>query len=81
MRLEDLEQSTPDPALFARAKHARFDEIDWFISHSWHDSPEAKYSALQAARSTFVAANNREPVVLDGVEDDAMTLHEAAVKF
>ena len=54
VRLEDLQQSTPDPALFARAKHARFDEIDWFISHSWHDSPEAKYSALQAARTTFV---------------------------
>ena len=63
VRLEDIQQSTPDPALFARAKHARFDEIDWFISHSWHDSPEAKYSALQAARSTFVAANKREPVV------------------
>ena len=54
VRLEDLQQSTPDPALFARAKHARFDEIDWFISHSWHDSPEAKYSALQAARTKFV---------------------------
>jgi hypothetical protein len=56
VRLEDLEQSTPDPALFARAKHARFDEIDWFISHSWHDSPEAKYSALQAARTTLFNA-------------------------
>ena len=63
VRLEDMQQSTPDPALFARAKHARFDEIDWFISHSWHDSPEAKYSALQAARSTFVASHSREPVV------------------
>ncbi len=62
VRLEDIQQSTPDPSLFAKARHARFDEIDWFISHSWHDSPEAKYSALQAARSTFVAANKREPV-------------------
>ena len=56
VRLEDIQQSTPDPTLFAKARHARFDEIDWFISHSWHDSPEAKYSALQAARTTFVAA-------------------------
>ena len=56
VRLEDLQQSTPDPLLFARAKHARFDEIDWFISHSWHDSPEAKYSALQAARTTLLQA-------------------------
>ena len=63
VRLEDMQQSTPDPALFARARHARFDEIDWFISHSWHDSPEAKYSALQAARSTFVASHSREPIV------------------
>ena len=68
VRLEDMQQSTPDPALFARAKHARFDEIDWFISHSWHDSPEAKYSALQAARSTFVASHSREPVVWICVE-------------
>ena len=63
VRLEDMQQSTPDPALFARARHARFDEIDWFISHSWHDSPEAKYSALQAARTSFVKDNKREPVV------------------
>jgi hypothetical protein len=55
VRLEDMQQSTPDPALFTRARHARFDEIDWFISHSWHDSPEAKFSALQAARTTFVS--------------------------
>ena len=54
VRLEDIEKSTPDPSLFAKARHARFDEVDWFISHSWHDSPEAKYSALQAARTTFV---------------------------
>ena len=73
VRLEDLERSTPDPALFARAKHARFDEIDWFISHSWHDSPEAKYSALQAARSTFVSISvlplfRHRRASLDGVE-------------
>ena len=63
VRLEDIQQSTPDPSLFAKARHARFDEIDWFISHSWHDSPDAKFSALQAARSTFVASHSREPVV------------------
>ena len=53
VRLEDIQQSTPDPPS-SPGRHARFDEIDWFISHSWHDSPEAKYSALQAARTTFV---------------------------
>ena len=68
VRLEDIEKSTPDPSLFAKAKHARFDEIDWFISHSWHDSPDAKYSALQAARTTFVKDNKREPVVWICVE-------------
>ena len=73
VRLEDIQQSTPDPKLFARAKHARFDEIDWFISHSWHDSPEAKYSALQAARSTFVSISvlplfRHRRASLDGVE-------------
>ena len=69
VRLEDLQQSTPDPSLFAKARHARFDEIDWFISHSWHDSPEAKFSALQAARTAFVASAKREPVVYAAAPD------------
>ena len=79
VRLEDIQQSTPDPLLFARAKHARFDEIDWFISHSWHDSPEAKYSALQAARTTFVRRcveiNRRRQHRVDGVGRPKLDFH------
>ena len=79
VRLEDMQQSTPDPSLFAKARHARFDEIDWFISHSWHDSPEAKYSALQAARTTFVRRcveiNRRRQHRVDGVGRPKFDFH------
>ena len=79
VRLEDIQQSTPDPSLFAKARHARFDEIDWFISHSWHDSPEAKYSALQAARTTFVRRcveiNRPRQHRVDGVGRPKFDLH------
>jgi hypothetical protein len=34
-----------------------------FISHSWRDSAETKFAALQAWRERFVRANGREPTV------------------
>eukprot|EP00928_Gymnodinium_smaydae_P065138 TRINITY_DN4831_c0_g1_i1.p1 TRINITY_DN4831_c0_g1~~TRINITY_DN4831_c0_g1_i1.p1 ORF type:complete len:531 (+),score=57.87 TRINITY_DN4831_c0_g1_i1:85-1677(+) len=34
---------------------------DAFISHSWHDEPEAKWRALQKWRSTFTQQAERDP--------------------
>jgi len=55
---------------------AELDSIDVFVSHSWHDDPVAKWSALQEWRAEFVERNRREPLVwidrcciLDPVQD------------
>ncbi|KAJ1621454.1 hypothetical protein T492DRAFT_914248 [Pavlovales sp. CCMP2436] len=42
---------------------AELDSIDVFVSHSWHDDPVAKWSALQEWRAEFVERNRREPLV------------------
>eukprot|EP00928_Gymnodinium_smaydae_P072513 TRINITY_DN55865_c0_g1_i1.p1 TRINITY_DN55865_c0_g1~~TRINITY_DN55865_c0_g1_i1.p1 ORF type:complete len:541 (+),score=103.33 TRINITY_DN55865_c0_g1_i1:40-1623(+) len=39
----------------------RLGEIDAFISHSWHDDPDAKWEALQAWRQDFKKRHGREP--------------------
>merc|ERR1719433_2254780 len=40
----------------------RLGEIDVFVSHSWHDDPDAKWQALQAWRVDFKARFKREPL-------------------
>ena len=61
--LKHIEENTPNPELFALANRARFDEVDWFVSHSWRDNPPAKFRALQQARNKFCHEHKREPVV------------------
>eukprot|EP00947_MAST-08B_sp_MAST-8B-sp1_P004270 g4270.t1 len=36
-------------------------KIDFFLSHSWHDSPEAKWKAIKAVKDGFRASTGREP--------------------
>ena len=36
-------------------------KIDFFISHSWHDDPIAKFAALEQVAEDFVAKHGREP--------------------
>lgn len=38
-------------------------EIDFFISHSWSDSPDNKFEVLQTLRQQFMAEHGREPWV------------------
>merc|ERR1712224_527854 len=38
-------------------------ECDAFLSHSWHDDPEAKWAALQQWRGAFFERHGREPYV------------------
>merc|ERR1712194_625630 len=37
--------------------------IDMFMSHSWHDSPDEKYTALRAASAEFESRHRREPTL------------------
>lgn len=58
---DDVSDNKPNPLLFARSSMSRLRQCDAFVSHSWSDVPEAKWSALQSWRAEFVAANGREP--------------------
>ena len=61
---EEFAESTPNPKCFAKSKRCAFKEIDFFVSHSWSDDPEAKWEAIQGMRKTFKAENKgREPVI------------------
>lgn len=51
------------PSICRRTAKALQGSCDAFISHSWHDCPEAKWAALQRWRNDFVAKNGREPKV------------------
>lgn len=63
IELSHIQENKPNPELFQLATRKKFQEVDWFVSHSWRDSPVAKFQALQAARAQFQAEHKREPVV------------------
>ena len=63
VELAHIENPRPDPELFKLAQKASFDQVDWFVSHSWRDDADAKFSALQNARTSFRDAHKREPII------------------
>ena len=44
---DEFEKNYPDPNCFKKAKKVQFKEVDFFISHSWSDDPQAKWDAVQ----------------------------------
>ncbi|CAE7373505.1 unnamed protein product [Symbiodinium natans] len=58
---KDMMTSSPDPNLRRLSTPCRLQDIDAFLSHSWHDPPLAKWEALQAWRRSFKAQHQREP--------------------
>ncbi|KAH8071209.1 C-type lectin (CTL) or carbohydrate-recognition domain containing protein [Aureococcus anophagefferens] len=63
VELAHIASPHPDPELFKLAQKASFDQVDWFVSHSWRDDADAKFSALQNARTSFRDAHKREPII------------------
>jgi len=63
LSFDDVANNTPDPDLFSRSSPETLHGCDAFVSHSWHDDPEAKWQAMQAWREDFVAERGREPTV------------------
>lgn len=61
IRKEDMTGSTPNPLLQSLSTPCGLQDIDAFLSHSWHDDPEAKWEALQIWRMSFKAQHQREP--------------------
>ena len=53
-------------------------EIDWFISHSWHDDPKGKWRVLQAEAEAFRRVKGRWPVLwLDNVCIDQLNIQQS----
>lgn len=64
LTFDDMKDNTPKPELFELAFHAQLLECEAFISHSWHDDPMAKWTALQDWRSRFIEQHSgREPAL------------------
>lgn len=57
----DMQKSTPDPTLQQLSSLGRLEDIDAFLSHSWHDPPAEKWAKLQQWRQQFKADMHREP--------------------
>ena len=55
----------PDPELYFASEAAVLGDVDVFLSHSWHDSAQLKWDALQAWRAKFFKNHGREPVGRD----------------
>jgi len=62
---EDMMKSDPDPELYFASEAAVLGDVDVFLSHSWHDSAQLKWDALQAWRAKFFKNHGREPVGRD----------------
>jgi hypothetical protein len=60
---DEFKENTPNPKCYNKSRPVSFKEIDFFISHSWSDEPEAKWAAVQELRKQFKAAHGREPLV------------------
>lgn len=60
---EIMANQQPDPKLYELSRPARWGEVDAFLTHSWHDDPDAKWRVLQHWRMNFKATHHREPVL------------------
>lgn len=49
--------------LYYHSEPQHLGDGDVFLSHSWHDDPQAKWEAFQIWRDAFVSEHGREPLV------------------
>ena len=62
MTRELMASSSHDESVAVKARRPRPKErIDFFLSHSWHDSAHGKSDALEAHRAAFESRHNRLP--------------------
>jgi hypothetical protein len=53
--------NAPNPSLRVHTEAAQMGHVDFFMSHSWHDPPELKWTALQQFREQFKQSHGRKP--------------------
>jgi len=63
LELLSSDNPNPTPATCKMATKCKPGEIDWFISHSWHDDPVTKWEALQEEAALFKVEHGRYPVL------------------
>jgi len=63
IKVEMLSRDEPQGQASLHTMRAHFGDVDAFVSHSWHDDPDAKYAALQRWAHGFYATHNRRPIV------------------
>ena len=64
VRKEDMANSSPNPQLMQLTVPATPNQVDAFLSHSWHVDQELKWAQLQVYRTDFKRAHGgREPLV------------------
>jgi len=55
----DFDGNTPAATLGGKAEHVTLGHVDFFLSHSWHDSPARKWEALEKHCTHFHASKGR----------------------
>jgi len=78
--LELLSHDNPSPTIETHqlATPCKSGDIDWFISHSWHDDPRAKFQCLQEEANAFKRLRGRWPVLwLDKVCIDQANIRQS----
>jgi len=63
LEFEDIRDNTPAPRLFGMSQPERFLGCDAFVSHSWHDDPDAKWASLQRWRRRYIQLSSHEPAI------------------
>ena len=61
LNFNHIKDKTPNAALNALAQKAHLGHVSAFVSHSWHDSAESKWAALQKWRIEYKLRTGKEP--------------------
>jgi hypothetical protein len=60
---EMMADNQPNQAFYALSRSVPLGSVDAFLTHSWHDSADAKWQAIQSWREEFKLAHGREPTL------------------
>jgi hypothetical protein len=60
--LELLVSSESTSETYALGEECKYGDVDFFLSHSWHDDAKAKHEAIQKVTADFTREHGREPL-------------------
>jgi hypothetical protein len=59
----DFDSNVSSTDLASKARHVQLGDVDYFFSHSWLDSPTAKWRALESFANHFTAERGGTPLL------------------